>query len=92
MEFEPAVKAIRQTYKVLSGKSEAEVILTYKGTEYGVTQPWHIKVENREARHETHIGAANMLLEILKKELNDKVLSAEREAVALRKALNGLGN
>jgi len=92
MDFESAVKHIRKVYSTLTGKSDVEVILTYKGTGYGVTKPWHIKVENRETQHEKHDGAANELLDKLKKELNDKVVSAEREAVELRKALNSLGN
>jgi len=92
MDFEAAVKSIRKTYTILTGKSDVDVILTYKGTGYGVTEPWHVRIDAREAQDKTHDGAVKMLLDKLKKELNDKVLSTEREAEVLRKALNSLGN
>lgn len=92
MDFEASVKSIRKVYGVLTGKSDNDVIVTYKGTGYGQTKPWHIRIDAREAQHESHEGAAKTLLDTLKKELSDKVASTEREAETLRKALNNLGN
>lgn len=85
-------KNIRSVYQTISGKSDADVTLTFKGTSYGVTKPWHAKVDAREINHEEYDGALVGLLNLLKKELADKTKSAENEANRLRQALNQLGN
>lgn len=92
IDVEATYKRIRSIYKTVSGKGEADVFMTYKGTEYGVTKSWNAKVDAREVNHETHDGALIGLLAILKKELADKTKSAESEAERLRVALNQLGN
>lgn len=61
MNTDTYFKEIKKLYQILFGK-DAEVSLTYKGTEFGVTQPWHVRVDNRESKHETHDGALNLLL------------------------------
>ncbi len=85
-------KAIRAVYQTVSGKSDAEVTLTFKGTNYGVTKPYVAKIDARELAHEEYDGALVGLLDMLKKELADKAKSAENEATRLRQALNQLGN
>lgn len=92
IDVEATYKSIRTIYQTVSGKGDADVTVTYKGTAYGVTQPWLAKVEIRECKHETHDGALIGLLAILKRELADKTKSAENEATRLRQALNQLGN
>lgn len=92
IDVEATYKRIRTVYQTISGKGDADVSLTYKGTAYGVTKSWHAKVDAREMNHETHDGALTGLLTLLKKELADKTRSAESEAERLRVALNQLGN
>jgi len=92
IDVEATYKNIRTLYQTVSGKGDADVSVTYKGTSYGVTKSWHAKVDAREINHETHDGALTGLLALLKKELADKTKSAENEAARLRSALNQLGN
>lgn len=92
MDVDATFKAIQSIYKAVSGKSEGDVSLTYKGTGYGQTKPWHARIEACEANHEEYDGALTELLTKLKQELADKVRSAESEATRLRQAYNQLGN
>jgi len=92
IDVEATYKSIRAVYQTISGKGDADVMVTFKGTSYGVTKPWHAKVDARECNNETHDGALTTLLSMLKKELADKTSSAEKEALRLRQALNQLGN
>lgn len=92
IDVEATYKNIRALYNTVLGKGDADVTMTYKGTNYGVTKSWQAKVDAREFSHETHDGALTGLLAMLKKELADKTKSAENEAQRLRQALNQLGN
>lgn len=92
IDVEATYKSIRTIYRTVSGKSDADVSMTYKGTDYGVTKSWQAKIDAREVNHENHDGALTALLAMLKKELADKTKSAESEAQRLRQALNQLGN
>ena len=92
IDVDATFKSIRSVYQTISGKGDADVRLTFKGTAYGVTKPWHAQVDAREITHEEHEGALLGLLTMLKKELADKTKSAESEAQRLRQALNQLGN
>lgn len=92
IDVDATFKSIRTVYQTISGKSDADVSLTFKGTAYGVTKPWLAKVDAREINHEEYDGALTGLLSLLKKELADKTKSAEHEANRLRQALNQLGN
>ncbi len=89
--IEAAFKNIRSLQQTLSAK-DADVALTYKGTSYGVSKPWHIRVGDRETNHETFEGALNGLTAILKQELSDKVRSTEGEVKRLRQVLSQMGN
>ena len=91
IDFDSSIKNIRNLYKVISGTS-VDVSLTYKGNEYGVINPWSIRVGDRETSKETYELALSDLTAILKKEIADKVKSAEAEASRLRQALGQLGN
>jgi hypothetical protein len=92
MSLSSDVIQIRKLTKILSSSKDAEVTITYKGTEYGVAKPWLIRCETNEATHETPEGAAQELLFILKNKLKAKIDSAEQEVNNLRKALGSFGN
>lgn len=92
MDVDATFKNIRTVYQTVSGKGDSDVTLTYKGKEYGVSKPWHARIDARETTNETYDGALTQLLDLLKKELADKAKSTEAEASRLRQALNQLGN
>lgn len=92
IDVDATFKAIRSIYQTVSGKSDVDVTLSFKGKEYGVTKVYVAKIDARELAHEQYDGALTGLLDILKKELADKVKSAENEAKRLQQALNQLGN
>jgi hypothetical protein len=92
IDVDATFKSIRTVYQTVSGKTDVDVSLTFKGHNYGVTKPWLAKIDAREMIHEEFDGALNGLLSLLKKELADKTRSAESEATRLRQALNQLGN
>lgn len=92
MDVDATFKSISSIYQAITGKSDAEVYLTYKGTRHGITKPYIVKIEAREASHVTYDGALAELLSTLKKELSDKITSTESEAKRLRQAFNQLGN
>lgn len=87
MIFETNVKDIKKLILVLTGK-DAEVFITYKGSSYGVSNPWHIRCDAREAVGVTHDEAANVLLKNLKAELLGKIMSAEIQIEQYKSALN----
>ncbi len=91
IDVDATFKAIRSVYQTISGKTDNDVTLSFE-TSLGVTKPWKAKVDARELKHEQYDGALTGLLAILKKELADKVKSAENEAKRLQQALNQLGN
>jgi len=86
MDFESNIKDIKRLIQVLTGK-DTDVSITYKGTSYGVTQPWNIRCDSREINDESHEGAASKLLDILRKELRDKISFTEKQAAEYKKAL-----
>lgn len=92
MNIDLTFKSIRSIYQIVSGKMEADVSLFYRGTENGVSKPWHARVDAREANHETYEGALNALLDELRQELIKKAHSTEAEATRLKKAVAQLGN
>jgi len=91
MDLDASFKSIRKLQRTLFGV-DADVSLTYKGTEFGVTKCWHARVGDCESDHESYDGAITQLTDILKKKLNDKISSNEREATRLRQVLNAMEN
>jgi hypothetical protein len=91
MDVEATYKSIRSVYQTLSGKSDTEVSMTYKGNGYGVTKPWQSRIGDREYHHENHAESLLGLLSLLKNELLAKAKSAEQEAQRLHEAINQLG-
>jgi len=87
--FENNVRDIKKLITVLTGK-DCEVFITYKGTSYGVSNPWNIKCDTREVNADTYENAASRLLDLLKAELNGKIMFAENQAKSYREALNSV--
>ncbi len=90
MNIEQTVQDIKKLYTAISGKSDNEVIMTYKGTTYGVKSPWHIRIDARETNATTYEAAVESLRNILKSELQKKVEDMERSAQDLHRTLNSL--
>jgi hypothetical protein len=91
IDVDATFKTITSIYKTLTGKSDNDVTLSFE-TSLGVSKPWKAKIDARELKHEQYDGALTGLLIMLKKELADKVKSAEYEAKRLQQALNQLDN
>jgi len=92
MDLDATFKSIRSLYQTVSGKTDQDVTLSYRGSGYGVTKVYLVRVDAREASHETYDGALTSMLDSLKKELDTKVRSTEAEATRLRQVLSQLGN
>lgn len=90
MSIENTVQDIKKLYSAISGKSDNEVVMTYKGTAYGVKMPWHVRIDARETNAATHEAAVEALRNILKTELQKKVEDMERSAQDLHRTLNSL--
>lgn len=87
MDFETYVIDIKKLTKALNNK-DAEVFITYRGFNLGITKPWHIKCDSRKVSHETHNGAAKALYEVLKTELQNKIQSSEEQVARYKKDLS----
>ena len=61
MELESLVKSIRQAYIAISGKTEVDVMILYKGTSNGITNPWIVRIDARECADVGVVKAANEL-------------------------------
>lgn len=90
MNVEETVKSIKKLYTAVSGLSDHEVRLTYKGTGYGVTLPWHAYIDKREVNAKSHDAALEILLSNLKSELTTKIANTRRDAEALERTLQEL--
>lgn len=91
MSFEDLVKDIKKLYMTLTSK-DAEVIITYKGTSHGVSKPWQLKIDSREANNVSHEKAALELFTILKQELAAKIAFTEKQTTELKRVLGSLPN
>lgn len=91
MGFEDLVKDIKKVYATLTSK-DSEVVITYKGTSYGVTTPWNIKIDSREVNHASHEEGAALLFQTLKIELASKILFTEKQALELKRIMSSFSN
>lgn len=91
MSFDANIKAIKKLVSAICG-GDNDVHITYQGNSHGVTKPWTIKCGTREIIHESHDGGADDLVKTLKKELQDKISSTERQAADYRRVLGGMEN
>jgi hypothetical protein len=87
MNVEQTVKDIKKLYAAVSGLSDHEVSLTYKGTNYGVSQPWMVRIDKREVNAKSYDVALQALLNNLQDELAKKITAARVHADALEIAL-----
>lgn len=90
METAETIKAIHQIYHAIANRNDVDVQLIFRGFANGITEPWIVRVDARENKHLTMDGAANGLLDVLKKELADKIRLAKSETNRLEKAFNSL--
>lgn len=91
MSFEELIVSIKKLYATLTSK-DVEVILTYKGTAYGVSKPWQLKIDAREVNSVSHEKAAMELFLMLKKELEDRITFTERQAKELKQVFSSFPN
>lgn len=92
MDFDQTIRDIRKLFTIVSDGKEADVHLSFKGNSHGVTKPWVIKIDTKEALHETHEGAANELLSILKLELSKKISDLRAQVSRYEKSLGSFNN
>lgn len=90
MNIETTVQDIKKLYSAISGKGDNEVVMTYKGTAYGVKMPWHVRIDNREINAASYMAGVETLRDMLKVELQKKVEDMERSAQDLHRTLNSL--
>lgn len=91
MDFESNIKNIKKLIFALSGK-DSDVILTYKGNSYGVTSPWNIRCDIREANSLTFELASLTLLNELNLELKNKIISSEKQTENFKRILNSINS
>lgn len=92
MNFDDMAKNIRKLYAAISGKADNDVVITYKGTSYGVSEPWHVHIDVRENSAASLEEALTKLLLQLKSELQMRVASAEKQAREFRQTLSNMEN
>lgn len=92
MKIDDMAEHIRKLYSIISGTSDSDVIITFKGTGYGQTKPWHVRIAARENSSVSLEKALIELLDLLKLELKTKAAGAEQQAKNYRQALSGLEN
>ena len=64
MSFENTILKIKKLHKVLSVK-ESDIQILYKGTAYGVSEPWLVRIDIFEAKAVSCDDAANKLYKLL---------------------------
>lgn len=89
--FEAKCKRIKKLYFSLFNK-DAEVLLSYKGTEHGITKCFHIRCGERESDSHDYILAADQLSDSLKIELGSKISMLESQMKNYRQALDNYAN
>lgn len=93
MSLESNIKNIRTIYQAISGKtSDIDVSIIYRGTSYGISKPWVARIDVRIVEHTSCEESVSELLELLKKELLEKIKATEAESNRLRAAFKLLGN
>jgi hypothetical protein len=83
---------IRKVYGILTGKTDNDVLITYRGTSYGQGKPWHVRIDARESASASLEQALSELFLALKQELATKALDSENQAKVYRQALSNLEN
>ena len=92
MNLEDAVINIRKLYTIVSGKTECDVTLTYKGKEWGITKCWQARIDGREQVGKDHMEAVMLLFADLKTDLEKKVSFTEQQVASFKKVLSNFDN
>jgi hypothetical protein len=91
LNIEQAAKNIKKLTSAINGKDES-VFIIYEGNGYGVSKPWTIRCDAKEAKDETIEGAAKNLINQLKSELAKKIAFNENQSNEYKKVLGALEN
>jgi hypothetical protein len=91
MDIDDKFKLLRSLYQTITSKSDVDVMLMYRGESPGV-DPYLLRIDSREVKGQTVEIVVNALFVLLKKELADKVKSAEKEVKRLNSVLHQLDN
>ena len=87
MTFEKIVIEIRRIHYIATNK-DSDVHIVYKGTSHGITRPWNIKIDTKEADGTNELEAALNLFDLVKKDLSDRIKFMENQAASWKKELN----
>jgi len=87
MTFEKIIIEIKRIHSISTNK-DSSIFITYKGTSGGVTKPWNIKIDTKEADGTSEIEAALNLFNIVKDDLSERIKFMENQARQLKEALN----
>ena len=74
------------------GKSDVDIILRYSGTSHGVTKPWSLTIESYVIQSESYEAAIREMLKKLKKDLENKIESAQDQIQKYQKSLHQLSD
>lgn len=89
MDLDSSIKRIKETYSVAHSK-DSDVMLRYVGTSGGVTQPWHLVIDSYTTKGETWEVAVTQMLQLLKRDLENKVKMAQSQMSSYQNSLNRL--
>jgi hypothetical protein len=89
MDLDSSIKRIKDTYSVTHGK-DSEVMLRYLGTSAGITKPWVLVIDSYKTEGEKWEIAITKMLELLKKDLENKIKMAQSQVQSYQKSLNRL--
>jgi hypothetical protein len=90
MNVERIVQNIKTLHSALTGKSDNEVQIFYRGTGAGITKPWQARIDAREAVEASQDAAVSNLYLQLIEELRRKIANTQRETVSLQSTLESV--
>jgi hypothetical protein len=86
MDFDEIVKEIKRIHSISTNK-DSEVYLTYKGTSGGISKPFNLKIDNREANATSSKEAALALFLLIKDDMLSKITVMEKQVSFYKEAL-----
>lgn len=89
MDLDTSIKRIKQTYSIAFSK-DAEVNLRYVGNSGGITQPWLVVIDSYTTKGETWEIAVRQMMQLLKKDLENKIKMAQSQVQSFQTTLNQL--
>lgn len=85
--IEETVRKIQKVHSALTGLSDNNIEMLYKGTSYGITFPWQARIDKHEVNAKSHDAALETLLDELRAALTKKINDSRRHAEHLEKTL-----